>query len=96
MISHGKWQAGPVADLFFRAGAEEEMTIHCFCSRAFVRFVPLKSLHAFMALKQQQQQPHFLPATRKYCVLDCSFHLCSFRRLVRTHFLSVSQCTLCS
>ncbi|MCJ8744761.1 hypothetical protein PDJAM_G00122290 [Pangasius djambal] len=36
MISHVKWQAGPVADIFFHQGAEEEMTIHCFCSRAFV------------------------------------------------------------
>ncbi|KAK3534226.1 hypothetical protein QTP86_007028 [Hemibagrus guttatus] len=36
MISHVKWHAGPIADIFFHQGVEEEMTIHCFCSRAFV------------------------------------------------------------
>ncbi|XP_058228736.1 trimethylguanosine synthase isoform X2 [Hemibagrus wyckioides] len=36
MINHVNWHAGPIADIFFHHGAEEEMTIHCFCSRAFV------------------------------------------------------------
>lgn len=35
-----QWQEGPVADIFFHQGAEEEMTIHCFCSRAFVKYGP--------------------------------------------------------
>lgn len=40
MISHVKEQEGPIADIFFHQGADE-MTIHCFCSRAFVRYKPL-------------------------------------------------------
>ncbi|KAM9439792.1 trimethylguanosine synthase isoform 1-T1 [Clarias gariepinus] len=38
MIRHAQRHVGPIADLFFHPGAEgeEEMTIQCFCSRAFV------------------------------------------------------------
>lgn len=39
MISHVK--SGPIADIVFYQRAEEEMTIHCFCSRAFVEYVRL-------------------------------------------------------
>lgn len=39
MIKRVNWHAGPIADIFFHHGAEEEMTIHCFCSRAFVKYV---------------------------------------------------------
>uniref|UniRef100_W5UKV7 Trimethylguanosine synthase n=1 Tax=Ictalurus punctatus TaxID=7998 RepID=W5UKV7_ICTPU len=36
MINQVKWHSGPIAEIFFHQGAEEEMTIHCFYSRAFV------------------------------------------------------------
>ncbi|XP_046732306.1 trimethylguanosine synthase isoform X1 [Silurus meridionalis] len=36
MINHVRGLTGPIADLLFHQGAEEDMTIHCICSRAFV------------------------------------------------------------
>uniref|UniRef100_W5L3S7 Trimethylguanosine synthase n=1 Tax=Astyanax mexicanus TaxID=7994 RepID=W5L3S7_ASTMX len=36
MVNYGKFQAVPIADIFFHHGVLDEMTIHCLCSRAFV------------------------------------------------------------
>ncbi|KAI4904271.1 hypothetical protein NFI96_030081 [Prochilodus magdalenae] len=36
MISDGKRQVVPIADIFFHHGLQDEMTIYCLCSRAFV------------------------------------------------------------
>ncbi|XP_036412042.1 trimethylguanosine synthase [Colossoma macropomum] len=36
MVNDGRWQTVPIADLFFHHGVQDEMTIYCLCSRAFV------------------------------------------------------------
>ncbi|XP_066513342.1 trimethylguanosine synthase-like isoform X1 [Hoplias malabaricus] len=36
MITYGKCQAVPVADIYFHHGVQDKMTIHCLCSRTFV------------------------------------------------------------
>jgi len=39
MINYGKLNVVPLADIIFYQGEEREMTIHCLCSRAYVKYV---------------------------------------------------------
>ncbi|XP_072525316.1 trimethylguanosine synthase isoform X2 [Salminus brasiliensis] len=58
MVNHGKWQAVLIADIFFRHGVEDEMTIHCLCSRAFVndRELYRSDFRSLQALTDSGQQ----------------------------------------
>lgn len=39
MIAYGEHNVVPLADIIFYQGSETEMTIHCLCSRAYVKYV---------------------------------------------------------
>lgn len=41
MIDYGERNIVPLADIIFYQGEEREMTIHCLCSRAYVKYVSM-------------------------------------------------------